>query len=1052
MLEEGGAGIVGEVGVDVYANVDRLETDLNKARRSSQAFERDVNRGMKKAAGSTKSAEDSVKSLDKATEELARAYSPVHAAQMRYVRDLEKIQRLEKAGVFNSKDARLFSDKAKDALRDAEIANSRAGKLGIAAREQINRWSAVLLAAAGVVAVAVVRNSLNQIKAIKDTSAALQISAQDWQRYSYVASRTGAELGAVEQGFKRLNVATSRAATGARRESQLFEALGISLTKTNGEVKNAAELMPELADRLQQVGDKNQRAAAMQLLFGESASEMQKLLKGGSAEINELSEAAERLGIILSDEQIQKADETAQKLEDVKTVLSAQIAGVVADNADAISSLAGALGDLASGILAFWQSDPEQALAIIGALGGALLGGKVGGGYGALIGGALGGVGGYALGSNMVQGQADANMDPAFRKKQLEAAQREVAMDNRDQGLFASIFGTVRSSSTANTGTPEMARAEVARQQKLYEAALARAAGPNADGPSGPSGPNIDLGFLNRPRGRTGRGGGARASQRAERERIKALRDDVAFANEIAAFKADILRMAESEATNAEARADIGLQLLDLEKERFDRQLKLEGPSGTGKYDAAEVQMLQEQFNTVDAAKRRTIEMEKQERLLREQNDLQADAIQTDMDFAAFDAELATTRKQRLSAEQDLLELQFELERLKLQEVLESAKSTDAEKKIAQRKLDMLPLYKEIQDDLVQLANQSPIEAFFDSIEKSADEIEDTLERVRANKLQDRVDRSVDMADDISASITNAGRMALALENPLEILRTLIFDLTEIFNEEVLLRPLQDWVRQNVGGPIAERVTGAPAGPEGLYIKQLGNESLQAAIQLDQLRLAAARATQGFGVQIPAANDALSGSATDAAGALDPLSAQATQFGMALQQALSMASGGGGGGGLLGTLLSIGASALTGGGPNASLIPDVNATMAANAGIFHEGGRIGPDGRPVRRRLKPGEVNITAQVGERVMRRDIAARFGPALDSIDAGILPGLNLPAMNGFGTRQSADNRQFNFGDINVRGARNEREARRTAKQVSSEVQRGLSRAARQGMIGRD
>jgi hypothetical protein len=54
------------------------------------------------------------------------------------------------------------------------------------------------------------------------------------------------------------------------------------------------------------------------------------------------------LGIVLSDEQIQQADRTADKIEALETVLKAKIAGYVADNADSILNLADAIEKLAS--------------------------------------------------------------------------------------------------------------------------------------------------------------------------------------------------------------------------------------------------------------------------------------------------------------------------------------------------------------------------------------------------------------------------------------------------------------------------------------------------------------------------------------------------------------------------------------------------------------------------------------------------------------------------------------------------------------------------------
>jgi hypothetical protein len=50
-------------------------------------------------------------------------------------------------------------------------------------------------------------------------------------------------------------------------------------------------------------------------LFGKAGAKLDNLLSGAEGRLNDLSDAAEKLGIVLSDEQIQKADETADKIK-----------------------------------------------------------------------------------------------------------------------------------------------------------------------------------------------------------------------------------------------------------------------------------------------------------------------------------------------------------------------------------------------------------------------------------------------------------------------------------------------------------------------------------------------------------------------------------------------------------------------------------------------------------------------------------------------------------------------------------------------------------------
>lgn len=41
-MTDGGSGALGEVGIDVYADLDRLEADFSKARASADRFSKDM--------------------------------------------------------------------------------------------------------------------------------------------------------------------------------------------------------------------------------------------------------------------------------------------------------------------------------------------------------------------------------------------------------------------------------------------------------------------------------------------------------------------------------------------------------------------------------------------------------------------------------------------------------------------------------------------------------------------------------------------------------------------------------------------------------------------------------------------------------------------------------------------------------------------------------------------------------------------------------------------------------------------------------------------------
>jgi hypothetical protein len=189
------------------------------------------------------------------------------------------------------------------------------------------------------------RAALDYAAQLGEVSQQLGVTTRDLQVLRYAAGQVGVSQEQLEKGLQKLTITLGQVAAGAAAPAKALAAIGLTVDDLKG--KDTGEAFRLIADGLQKVEDRSQRAAVEVALFGRSGAQLDNLLAGGSAALNELAAAADRLGIVLSDEQIQKADDTADKLEALKTVLSARIAGAVADNADSILELAESLFTLA---------------------------------------------------------------------------------------------------------------------------------------------------------------------------------------------------------------------------------------------------------------------------------------------------------------------------------------------------------------------------------------------------------------------------------------------------------------------------------------------------------------------------------------------------------------------------------------------------------------------------------------------------------------------------------------------------------------------------------
>lgn len=197
--------------------------------------------------------------------------------------------------------------------------------------------------------VAAAKAGLEYAGSLGELASTLGLTTRDLQAFSYAAGQVGISQEELQAGIQKLTISMGKAQLGSKAQVSAFNAIGISIDQLKG--KAAGDVFRLIADRLQNVSDRSKRAAIEVALFGKAGAKLDNLLSGSEGKLSELSDAAEKLGIILSDEQIQKADATADKLEAMQTVLKARIAGVVADNAESILTLADSFGELVSALV-----------------------------------------------------------------------------------------------------------------------------------------------------------------------------------------------------------------------------------------------------------------------------------------------------------------------------------------------------------------------------------------------------------------------------------------------------------------------------------------------------------------------------------------------------------------------------------------------------------------------------------------------------------------------------------------------------------------------------
>jgi hypothetical protein len=457
-----------------------------------------------------------------------------------------------------------------------------------------------------------VKAALDYAGSLGEISQQLGVTTKDLQVFRYAAGQVGVSQANLETGLQKLTITMGKLAAGAKAPREALDAIKKGLADQVLASKDTGEAFRLIADGLAQIPNRAQRAAAEVALFGKSGAQLDNLLAGGSAAINQLSIAAERLGIVLSDEQIQKADETADKLEAVKTMLSARIAGTVADNADAILQLANALAEVAAqgfraaaGIAAYLNE-----------------GYKIGSGAGQItIGGPNDMFGNFANNGYPIGG----------------TGQNKVT-----KGLRTVKPGTYYDPTNFSLG----------------------------DFKGKPSGSNIGQ-FL-AGGGGGGRGKKDNSPEDAERKRQEAMRAAYQFDQELLRAQMDVVRAQEQLATDYSERAALQIQMLNLEQQGFQREMEYAVASGD--LTKAQAAQLEAENAKRDELDRQAVLLEEETRRREDYAMLEDKDFDIKLDILEKQADLADTWQERRAIEHKILDLAYEEERRRLTRITEESK------------------------------------------------------------------------------------------------------------------------------------------------------------------------------------------------------------------------------------------------------------------------------------------------------------------------------------------------------------------------------------------
>ena len=141
------------------------------------------------------------------------------------------------------------------------------------------------------------------------------VSVESLSQMSVAARLSDVDTQSLASAMGKLSKNMAAAQDGTGAQAQAFDQLGISVTDAHGHLKNADEVMKDVADKFTGTADGAGKTAAAIAIFGKAGADLIPMLNGGSEEMDKFGKLADQLGLTLDGKTAQAAQDVNDRFQ-----------------------------------------------------------------------------------------------------------------------------------------------------------------------------------------------------------------------------------------------------------------------------------------------------------------------------------------------------------------------------------------------------------------------------------------------------------------------------------------------------------------------------------------------------------------------------------------------------------------------------------------------------------------------------------------------------------------------------------------------------------------
>lgn len=179
------------------------------------------------------------------------------------------------------------------------------------------------VAAAGVAGLFfLARKAITTADSIAKTADKVGVGVEALQELRFAAGRAGVDLKTLDLAIQRFSRRVGEAAQGSGELKDTLKQYNIEVKNADGTTRDVVDVLFDLADATAAAGSAQEKLRISFKAFDSEGAALVNITRLGSQGMRELFQSARRLGVVMSEELIRKAEEAKDRLSDMEQILS----------------------------------------------------------------------------------------------------------------------------------------------------------------------------------------------------------------------------------------------------------------------------------------------------------------------------------------------------------------------------------------------------------------------------------------------------------------------------------------------------------------------------------------------------------------------------------------------------------------------------------------------------------------------------------------------------------------------------------------------------------